>query len=183
MAERIQLSKKTRFEVFKRDGFTCIYCGGRPPNVILHCDHVVAVARGGTNEIDNLVTACDACNLGKGARDLTTVPLTIEQKTAVMRERQEQVAAFNAAIAEKIELREESAWIIADEFTKGWASQTGSFSRARFASIERFVELLTLDEILEAVDLAQRKFPWSKGKCFQYFCGICWRKIERSKNG
>ena len=34
------LSKKMRFEVFKRDAFKCQYCGGTPPAVILEIDHV-----------------------------------------------------------------------------------------------------------------------------------------------
>ena len=65
--KRKAISKKTRFEVFKRDGFTCQYCGAHPPQAILHVDHIVPVAEGGGNEDTNLVTACDHCNLGKAA--------------------------------------------------------------------------------------------------------------------
>lgn len=61
-ASRKSLSKRTRFEVFKRDGFTCQYCGSKPPDVVLHCDHVVAVANGGTNDLTNLITSCADCN-------------------------------------------------------------------------------------------------------------------------
>ena len=56
------ISKKTRFDVFKRDLFACQYCGAHPPGVLLHVDHIVAVASGGTNDKDNLVTACQPCN-------------------------------------------------------------------------------------------------------------------------
>ena len=59
-----------RFEVFRRDSFTCQYCGRRAPNVVLHVDHVVPVIAGGTNELANLRTACSICNLGKGSRRL-----------------------------------------------------------------------------------------------------------------
>ena len=34
------LSKKIRFEVFKRDQFTCQYCGKQAPNVVLEVDHI-----------------------------------------------------------------------------------------------------------------------------------------------
>lgn len=64
------LSPSLRFEVLKRDGFACGYCGRKPPEVVLHCDHVVPVSRGGSNDMDNLRTACRDCNLGKGARRL-----------------------------------------------------------------------------------------------------------------
>ena len=67
---RVTLSKKVRFGVFKRDSFACRYCGATAPNVQLHVDHVIPVADGGTDDFDNLVTACAACNFGKGARNL-----------------------------------------------------------------------------------------------------------------
>lgn len=70
MADRKPIPKKTRFEVFKRDEFTCQYCGAKAPDAILHIDHIVPVAEGGTNDILNLVTACRDCNLGKGKRML-----------------------------------------------------------------------------------------------------------------
>lgn len=60
-----------RFAVFRRDSFTCQYCGRRAPNVSLHVDHVVPWSRGGMTEIANLRTACDVCNLGKGDSDIT----------------------------------------------------------------------------------------------------------------
>lgn len=60
-----------RFAVLNRDGFRCAYCGrGKNEGVQLHIDHLVPVARGGKNELDNLVTACASCNLGKSAQDL-----------------------------------------------------------------------------------------------------------------
>jgi 5-methylcytosine-specific restriction endonuclease McrA len=60
-----------RFAVLRRDGFRCAYCGrGEAERVRLHIDHLVPVARGGRTVIDNLVTACQDCNLGKSASDL-----------------------------------------------------------------------------------------------------------------
>lgn len=60
-----------RFAVLNRDGFRCAYCGrGRADGVQLHLDHLVPVARGGKSTLDNLVTACASCNLGKSAQDL-----------------------------------------------------------------------------------------------------------------
>lgn len=65
MAKRIPLTAKIRFKVFNRDGFTCVYCGRKSPEITLHVDHVIPVARGGSNHISNLVSACMQCNLGK----------------------------------------------------------------------------------------------------------------------
>ena len=67
---RKQISKKVRFEVFKRDSFRCQYCGKSAPDVTLHVDHIKPVKNGGTNDILNIVTSCESCNLGKGAREI-----------------------------------------------------------------------------------------------------------------
>ena len=57
---------KTRFEVFKRDGFKCVYCGRDVSDgVKLVADHIYPRAKGGLYTMDNLVTACEDCNLGK----------------------------------------------------------------------------------------------------------------------
>lgn len=64
----------TRFEVFKRDKFTCQYCGRRAPHVVIELEHVRPRSTGGTHDAWNLVTACHECNQGKLAR-----PLSVEQ--------------------------------------------------------------------------------------------------------
>lgn len=69
------LSQSLRFEVLRRDSFTCRYCGRSAPGVVLHIDHVVPVVAGGDNSPDNLATACEGCNLGKGATLLDTAKL------------------------------------------------------------------------------------------------------------
>lgn len=68
--ERKSISKKTRFEVFKRDGFKCVYCGAAAPSAVLVVDHIHPVSKGGENEILNYATACQPCNSGKSDRTL-----------------------------------------------------------------------------------------------------------------
>lgn len=60
-----RVTQKTRFEVLKRDRFTCLYCGAEAPDVEVVVDHLVPLAAGGSNEMSNLITACVACNGGK----------------------------------------------------------------------------------------------------------------------
>ena len=49
-----------------RDNFTCQYCGRTPKdNVILHVDHIIPKSKGGKNTVDNLITSCVYCNMGK----------------------------------------------------------------------------------------------------------------------
>ena len=78
--KRKPISKKIRFEVFKRDSFTCQYCGKSAPDVLLHIDHINPVAGGGDNDLLNLVTSCRDCNLGKGARKLSDDSVIKKQK-------------------------------------------------------------------------------------------------------
>lgn len=69
---RAEVAVGLRFDVFRRDGFRCRYCGRSVDDgVTLHADHVIPVSRGGQTLIDNLVTACLECNLGKSDKDLT----------------------------------------------------------------------------------------------------------------
>jgi hypothetical protein len=107
LTDRKYLSKRVRFEVFKRDGFTCRYCGRQPPDVVLHCDHITAVANGGSDDTENLVTSCADCNLGKGAIPLgKTQPsvdteltrLEIEQELGEVRLLQEKRRELEEAI-------------------------------------------------------------------------------------
>jgi len=73
--ERRPLPPSLRWQILKRDGFRCQICGRSAPEVTLHVDHKIPVARGGTDDPDNLWTLCAECNLGKGT-DL--VPTTDE---------------------------------------------------------------------------------------------------------
>lgn len=68
--KRERIPQGVRFDVFRRDNFTCVYCGRSSPAVTLHCDHVVAHSKGGSDEKENLVTACEDCNFGKGAKSV-----------------------------------------------------------------------------------------------------------------
>ena len=63
----MSITKKLRFEVFKRDGFKCAYCGKNPPQVTLEVDHIDPKSKGGKDDINNLVSACFDCNRGKKA--------------------------------------------------------------------------------------------------------------------
>lgn len=69
--ERKSIGKRLRFSILERDGFRCGYCGASAPDVILHVDHVTPITSGGTNDLDNLVASCAACNFGKTNKELS----------------------------------------------------------------------------------------------------------------
>lgn len=80
MGKRKAISKKVRFEVFKRDSFSCQYCGASSPEVVLEVDHIHPVSKGGDNEILNLITSCRACNSGKSNRTIDDNSILQKQK-------------------------------------------------------------------------------------------------------
>jgi hypothetical protein len=93
VAKRKALSKSVRFEVFKRDSFTCQYCGAKSPDVLLQVDHIDPVAKGGANDPLNLITSCATCNSGKSDRRLSDDTAMAKKRTQLeeLQERREQL--------------------------------------------------------------------------------------------
>ena len=64
--KRTHIPRGMRHEVFKRDDYRCVECGAtKSDGATLHVDHIVPVAKGGTDELSNLQTLCSDCNLNK----------------------------------------------------------------------------------------------------------------------
>jgi 5-methylcytosine-specific restriction endonuclease McrA len=73
-----RLSREDAMKVFKRDHFICQYCGldglDKFENwLVLTVDHVHPHAKGGGRHLENLVTACQPCNLIKGKREYGSI--------------------------------------------------------------------------------------------------------------
>ena len=66
------LSAGKRFKILERDGFKCGYCGISKDETELHVDHIHPRKHGGDNNMDNLITSCIPCNLGKSDRIINT---------------------------------------------------------------------------------------------------------------
>lgn len=63
----MSVSKRLRYEVLRRDNYTCRYCGAFAPLAVLVIDHVTPRKHGGRDALENLITACQDCNSGKSA--------------------------------------------------------------------------------------------------------------------
>jgi hypothetical protein len=173
--QRVALTKRMRFNVFKRDAFTCQYCGSHPPSVVLEVDHINPVANGGKNNIDNLITACFDCNRGKSDRLLEILPQTLEQKADVLREKQEQMKAYERLL--KTEKRNEDKRIdeVQDAFKLHFSGF--SFSDSFRASVRIFVQKMPVNEVVAAMHRACSKIG-RRDDSIKYFCGICWKTIR-----
>ena len=173
--KRKGISKKLRFEIFKRDQFTCQYCGNTPPAVILHVDHIIPVADGGQNDVDNLITSCQPCNQGKSATPLNCVPKSLKEKAAETLEREEQIRGYSEIMASRRERLEEETWDVLDEYMEVFSLE--KVWRDEFTSTKMFIEKLGVDKVIWAMELALARKKY-RDYCFKYFCGICWNVIR-----
>lgn len=177
MEKKSVLSKKIRFEVFKRDGFRCAYCGQSPPAVILEVDHIEPRSRGGKDDINNFITACFDCNRGKKDIPLEKIPLKLSDNLEVLREKEEQLKEYRKFI-EKIDRRvkkdiEDINQVYIDGYP-GWEF-SDNFKQV---SLKKFLELLPKHEIIEYLRKSISKFPHHRNDATKYFCGICWNQIK-----
>ena len=124
MTERKPLSKKIRFEIFKRDQFTCQYCGRKPPEIMLVVDHIHPVKLGGENDELNLITACNECNQGKAANPLGQIQirpdtdlkqLEMYQEIAELKNYQKTMEQRDQIYAEWVKRFQELWWEIVDK--------------------------------------------------------------------
>jgi hypothetical protein len=180
---RQALSKRIRFEVFKRDRFTCQYCGGRPPDVLLQVDHIVAVGQGGSNEPDNLATSCVACNAGKSDKGLgATLPVIDEMaRLEAMQEMAERATLLKQEKTVAQVHRQAETEVV--EAVQGWWEDIGgSAEMFESSSVRRFIGQLSIEQIREAIDAVERKWArypnGTQGHMWKYFCGACWQMIR-----
>ena len=114
--ERKSLSKKIRYEVLKRDNFSCQYCGKTAPNVVLEIDHIHPVSKNGESDLLNLITSCFECNSGKGDR-LISDGSALERQVSQLKEineRREQLELLLKWKEELLSLSDKSLKAIVD---------------------------------------------------------------------
>jgi hypothetical protein len=186
---RKPLSKRARFEVFKRDGFRCTYCGQRPPEVVLVVDHVVPVASGGTNEEANLTTSCYTCNAGKGAVQLGHVKPAVDEMllAAAAQEAAERALMLQHQVA-AVKAEKEQVEKAVEELFELWYDIVGEERAYAFqdGSITTFLRVgLEVGEIHNAMLSAGRKLQqkhWmTNNDLWKYFCAACWGTLRRLK--
>lgn len=171
----MSLSKRVRFEVFKRDGFRCTYCGQNPPQVVLEVDHIIPRANGGKDEIGNLTTSCFDCNRGKSdnAVDSKIARNDMQNDLAMMKLKKEQLTQYYKFLEE---LTSEQ-WRAVDIIDRNYTTLTDGKYMLNERGRNNFFKLLrmySLGSILQAMPIAYSKcrdsFPSGRG--FRYMCGI-----------
>lgn len=178
---RKSISKKLRFTVFERDNFTCQYCGKTPEkeDTVLQVDHVISVKNGGENDIQNLLTSCFECNIGKGARSTIKKgqpPKSIEEELKRTRERLGQVLAMNEMRKKIVRVKNK----IRDEETS-WVKEAlvGSYTDEIYKGVQKVVKThnFRLDIALDALEITESRHNYSSFESvdsfISYFFGVC----------
>lgn len=101
---KVSLSRR---EIFRRDHYTCQYCGKVSPYLTI--DHIIPKYKGGAHNWSNLVAACSVCNHHKGGRTLE------EANMKLMRQPKEPPQSANYIFARF--LPENHEW---KDFLEGW---------------------------------------------------------------
>lgn len=174
---RRPISKRLRYEVMRRDNFACRYCGAKAPDADLTIDHVQPVALGGSDEPENLVTACTACNAGKSS-SAPDAPIVAGVSDDALRwaEAMKEAAKTQSASRKRLDRQ-------VKKFDKKWCEFVNPYDEPIKrqgdwrASIRNFLAAgLTVDDLCELVDETMAK-PNVKG-CWKYFCGCCWNLLR-----
>lgn len=175
--ERKSISKKLRFEVLKRDAFTCQYCSAKPPKVPLEVDHIYPVCKGGKNNIDNLITACFDCNRGKSGNELTSIPKTIIEKSEGKRMALAQYKEYQKILlVEKMQMEND---INSVELVYNAVFNDYGFSEKFRISVKKFIKEMGVELVIEAMETACNRI-YNESKALKYFCGICWNTIKEN---
>lgn len=176
------ISKRLRFEILRRDGHTCRYCGRSAPEVKLTVDHVVPSALGGTDDATNLVTACSECNAGKASGQAGD-ELVAEVKTehnkwdAAVRTAAEMRAKFHEDNGPALTAFREkwNEWKILDNSGRR-TKKTVYLPKDWEQALERYMsDGLPIEEMIRLVDVAMNARPrgYSEDRVFRYFMGCC----------
>jgi hypothetical protein len=163
------VSKRTRYEVLKRDNHTCRYCGATAPDAILTVDHVTPVALGGSDAPDNLVAACRDCNYGKAS--------TSPDATAV-----EDVKQLDLAWADALKRAAAALSVATNEAEDYFGLFCATWPQYRYlpndaeTSVRRLYEAgLPAEHMTDAARIASsQRGVYDR---FSYFMGICWRRV------
>lgn len=178
MEKRKSISKKTRFEVFKRDFFTCQYCNAKPPKVPLEIDHIIPVSKGGKNNIDNLLTACFDCNRGKSNIELNQVPQTLVEKIELKKLAQKQYKEYQKIVQKEKDIINNEINYCENIYSNLYPDYC--FSEQFRISVKKFIQKLGVEEVADAMETSCNR-RLNRADILKYFCGVCWSKIRENE--
>lgn len=181
MAQRKAISKKVRFEVFKRDSFKCQYCGKSAPDVILHVDHIKPVSAGGNNAMTNLITSCFDCNMGKKDRLLDDNSMLEKQKKQLeeLNERRQQLEMMMEWREGLMSLEEDQLNFALSKWSTLMKNKY-SLNENGAKRMRRIIKKYGLNEVLDAMETSVDQYiVFDKGKQTEESVDTAWSKVEK----
>ena len=173
------ISKGTRFRIFARDGFTCRYCGAQADTVTLVVDHMIPVKHGGTNDDENLVTACEPCNQGKAAKQLDQSAPNDTDRLRLAQERNEQMQA-----AENARFIADARRDLRQTIVNFWCEERGQkeMHTQTLDVMASFVNEHGFEIVADWIGIAHRRLPYGADyKLGKYISGIRRTLISEAK--
>lgn len=174
------VSKRTRYEVLRRDNHACRYCGQMAPDVKLTVDHVTPVALGGTDNPDNLVAACVDCNAGKSSTSPDAALVEDVQQEAV------RWAAAMKLAAETLTARRAALLAYVSEFESEARQYNPSMTYAPddwWDTAEQFYRAgLPVSDLKYALAVAMSKSAVSWNGKWRYACGVAWSIVREMQD-
>lgn len=170
---RKPMGKRLRFEVLKRDLFKCRYCGkSAEGGALLQVDHVIPVAKGGKNDLMNLVAACTDCNAGKSAIPLSDTNVAIQARKQaeilqLQKEQLEMMAEWRAGLKDIEEEKVIQLFSYWNELTPGFA-----LNESFRPEIRRMLKQASFEDITSSMDDASSQYLKfdSNGNCTRESC-------------
>jgi len=182
--KRRGISKTLRMEVFKRDAFKCVYCGKKPEDgAVLEIDHLTPVAKGGKDDIFNLVTSCLDCNRGKGAKELSDQTALEKQRNEMERlnKRLNHLKGLKQWRDELSKLEDSEIDFFVSEME---AAYNVSLTELGIKKAKKMVRKYTLEMCVSLIsELPVEKIPEEyKGRCIEYMEKCLAIKASRRKS-
>jgi hypothetical protein len=163
------VSTRVRFEVFKRDGFRCVYCGATPVEMPLHVDHVEPSSAGGDDSPSNLVTSCEKCNLGKSSVPLDKKRYATGRATEADEDHAHQILEYLAIQREVAKAKNAVSQAAIDY----WRELIGGRDEIICAQMDAAISRNGLENVMEAIGITSRNAKLrSSTSCYKYFYGV-----------
>ena len=166
------VTKRTRYEVLKRDNFTCRYCRETEGKLVV--DHVTPVALGGNDQPSNLVAACHDCNSGKASTspDAAMVADVTDQQLQLAKNIESAYAIIADDILERESYLHEFYKACPIDLEPEWEQSLRYWHSAG----------VPIEIPIDAARIAYAKGLRNPRRTYAYMCGVIWNQVDACRD-
>ena len=129
--------------------------------MLLHVDHIHPKSQGGVDDITNLVTSCESCNLGKSDIALSDDSAIAKRKAQLdkLQERREQLDLMFQWHQELLEIQHEAVDRVSGYFLKACGGRRDlAIQPGGRAALQKAIKKFGVSEVLVAIDEAVKVY-------------------------